>query len=60
MISGGDGLLEFSVYPVRLGAGNWGTLRVGMNNNSTSVLENQIQYGLTTDDMSYSLGSSMS
>lgn len=49
--SGGDGLYESSLYPVGSGSGNWGTVRIGVSNNSTSVLSNQIQYGVTTDQI---------
>jgi hypothetical protein len=56
VLSGADGLYESSIFPVGSGAGNWGTLRVGVNNNSTAVLSSQIQNGLTTDDISNSFG----
>ena len=57
---GPDGLYESSLYPSGSGAGNWGTLRVGVNNNGTSTLASQIQNGLTTDDISASFGCFMS
>jgi hypothetical protein len=46
--SGPDGLYESQLYPVGSGSpGNWGTIKVGVSNNSTSTLSAQIQYGIT-------------
>jgi Flp pilus assembly protein TadG len=46
--SGPDGVTESVLYPVGSGSpGNWGTIKVGVSNNSTSVLSAQIQYGIT-------------
>lgn len=46
--SGQDGVTESVLYPVRSGSpGNWGTIKVGVSNNSTSTLSSQIQYGIT-------------
>jgi hypothetical protein len=46
--SGPDGVTESVLYPVGSGSpGNWGTIKVGVSNNSTSVLGNQIEYGIT-------------
>ncbi len=46
--SGPDGIAESTTYPVSGGlAGNWGTIKVGVSNNSTSTLGAQIQYGIT-------------
>lgn len=46
--SGADGVAESQLYPVRNGSpGNWGTIKVGVSNNSTSILRSQIQYGIT-------------
>jgi hypothetical protein len=59
VLGGPDGLYESSLYPVSSGAGNWGTLRVGVNNNGTPTLASQIQKGLTTDDIRASFGCSM-
>ena len=37
--SGADGIYESQLYPVSSGSpGNWGTIKVGVSNNSTSVL----------------------
>jgi Flp pilus assembly protein TadG len=46
--SGPDGITESQLYPVANGSpGNWGTINVGVSNNSTSILGNQIRYGIT-------------
>jgi hypothetical protein len=46
--SGPDGITESVLYPVGSGnPGNWGTIKVGVTNNSTSILAAQIQYGIT-------------
>jgi Flp pilus assembly protein TadG len=43
-----DGVYESKLYPVSTGSpGNWGTVKIGVSNNSTSVLSDQIQYGVT-------------
>jgi Flp pilus assembly protein TadG len=45
---GSDGVAESQLYPVKNGSpGNWGTINVGVSNNSTSILSSQIQYGIT-------------
>jgi Flp pilus assembly protein TadG len=46
--NGADGIHESKLYPVASGSpGNWGTINVGVSNNSTSVLSAQIEYGIT-------------
>jgi hypothetical protein len=46
--AGADGITESQFYPVSSGSpGNWGTIKVGVNNNSTSVLGAQIRNGIT-------------
>jgi hypothetical protein len=46
--SGADGIYESQLYPVGSGSpGNWGTIKVGVSNNSTAILSSQIQYGIT-------------
>ena len=46
--AGADGIYESQLYPVSSGSpGNWGTIKVGVSNNSTSMLSAQIQYGIT-------------
>jgi Flp pilus assembly protein TadG len=46
--SGPDGVYESLLYPVSSGSpGNWGTINVGVSNNSTSILGAQIRYGIT-------------
>jgi hypothetical protein len=43
-----DGVPESLLYPVRSGnPGNWGTIKIGVSNNSTSTLGDQIRYGIT-------------
>ncbi len=46
--SGPDGVPESKLYPVKTGdPGNWGTVKIGVSNNSTSTLGAQIRYGIT-------------
>ena len=46
--SGPDGVYESVIFPVTNSSpGNWGTIKVGVSNNSTSTLASQIQYGIT-------------
>jgi Flp pilus assembly protein TadG len=50
--SGADGITESQLYPVKNGSpGNWGTIKVGVSNNSTSTLGAQIRYGITPDQL---------
>ncbi len=50
--SGPDGIPESKLYPVATGnPGNWGTVKIGVNNNSTSTLGAQIRYGITPAQM---------
>lgn len=50
--SGPDGITESLLYPVASGSpGNWGTLKVGVNNNSTSTLNSQIVDGISPSQM---------
>jgi Flp pilus assembly protein TadG len=50
--TGGDGIPESRAYPVKTGnPGNWGTIKVGVNNNSTSTLGAQIRYGITPQQL---------
>lgn len=43
-----DGVYESRLYPIGTGSpGNWGTVKIGVSNNSTSVLSDQILYGIT-------------
>jgi Flp pilus assembly protein TadG len=47
-----DGVPETVVYPVNnSGPGNWGTINVGVTNNSTSTLRSQIENGITPAQM---------
>jgi len=54
---GSDGILELNLYPGagtgQLPPGNFGTVDIGSPNNSTSVIANQILYGLTESDLAY-------
>ena len=46
--AGADGVPESQLYPVGTGnPGNFGTVKIGVNNNSTATLVSQIQYGIT-------------
>jgi Flp pilus assembly protein TadG len=50
--SGHDGVPETSVFPVdNAGPGNWGTFNIGVGNNSTNTLGDQIRYGVTPAQM---------
>lgn len=47
-----DGLYESKLYPDPSGSpGNWGTIKVGVSNNSTSTLGDQIRNGITPDQL---------
>jgi Flp pilus assembly protein TadG len=48
---GQDGVYESVLYPVRSNPGNWGTINIGVSNNSTSNLGSQIRYGITPAQM---------
>jgi Flp pilus assembly protein TadG len=48
----GDGIDESLLYPVDAGdPGNWGTVKIGVSNNSTSVLSAQIRFGITPQQL---------
>ena len=50
--SGSDGIGESQLYPVASGdPGNWGTVKIGVDNNSTKTLGDQIQNGVTAAQM---------
>ncbi|MGE3819031.1 MAG: hypothetical protein AB7I30_06310 [Isosphaeraceae bacterium] len=52
MTSGADGVYESKLYPVASGSpGNWGTINVGVSNNSTSTLGAQIRNGVTPSQL---------
>jgi hypothetical protein len=47
-----DGVHESVLYPVSSGSpGNWGTVKIGVSDNSTSTLGAQIRYGITPAQM---------
>lgn len=48
---GSDGVPESLLYPVKTGSGNWGTVKLGVSNNSTSTLGDQIRYGITPSQL---------
>ena len=51
--SGPDGITESMLFPVGTGSpGNWSTIKVGVNNNSTAILNSQILNGITPAEMS--------
>ena len=51
--SGSDGLYESKLYPVSNGSpGNWGTVKIGVSNNSTSTLGDQIRNGISASQLS--------
>ncbi|SIO23916.1 Putative Tad-like Flp pilus-assembly [Singulisphaera sp. GP187] len=50
--SGSDNIHESLIYPIQSGSpGNWGTIKVGVSNNSTSTLGDQIRNGITPAQM---------
>ena len=50
--SGSDGIQESQLYPVKNGyPGNWGTVKIGVSNNSTSTLGAQIRDGVTSQQL---------
>lgn len=54
--SGPDGIKEIDLYPYgnqALTPGNRGTVNLGPPNNSTAILNRQIQYGLNASDLAY-------
>ncbi len=54
---GSDGVLELNLYPGaganQLPPGNYGTVDIGSNNNSSADIARQILYGVNADDLSY-------
>ena len=56
--AGADGVPESQLFPVGTGSpGNWGTINVGVSNNSTATLVSQIQSGITPAQMATYSGS---
>jgi Flp pilus assembly protein TadG len=54
VVSGSDGILEMSMFPIDNGAsGNSGTVDIGNSNNSTADLSRQIRYGISASDLAY-------
>ncbi len=50
--SGPDGIAESVLFPVGSGSpGNWGTIKVGVSNNSTSILVSQIENGISPSQL---------
>jgi Flp pilus assembly protein TadG len=57
---GADGVTESRLYPVSNGSpGNWGTIEVGVTNNSTSTLSSQILNGITPAQLATFPGSTI-
>lgn len=61
-VSGGpDGILELNLFPGagtnQLPPGNFGTVDIGSENNSTNAISNQILYGISESDLAYHGGS---
>ncbi|CAN5902683.1 hypothetical protein BH23PLA1_BH23PLA1_21500 [soil metagenome] len=53
-----DGITESRLFPVESGnPGNWGTINVGVNNNSTNTIRDQIEYGITPQQLAQYPGS---
>lgn len=52
--NGSDGINELNLYPgPTLPPGNMGTIDIGDPNNSTSVISDQVLYGVTPADLAY-------
>ena len=51
MSPGQDGVYESDLYPIRSTPGNWGTIDIGVESNSTDVIGEQILYGITAAQM---------
>lgn len=52
VVKGSDGVTESRLFPVGNGyPGNWGTIKIGVSNNSTATLGAQIRYGVTPAQM---------
>ena len=50
--NGADGVAETVLYPVASGnPGNWGTVKIGVSNNSTATLAAQIQNGISPSQL---------
>lgn len=47
-----DGILEMNIYPINSEAGNFGTVNIGNDSNSTQVLSDQIENGLSDQYLS--------
>jgi len=56
--SGADGTREIQLYPDSLAPGNYGLLNIGTPNQSTPALEEQIENGVTVDDLEREIGTS--
>ena len=55
---GGDGLAELWLYPGDIeSSGNWGTVDIGGQDNSTAVIVRQILEGITPEDLEHHGGS---
>ncbi len=49
---GADRVTESVTFPVGSGSpGNWGTIKIGISNNSTAILAAQDQYGITPSEL---------
>ena len=55
---GADGIPEITLFPNNTGSsGNLGTVNIGVSNNSTSYISNQIRNGLSRGDLQFHGGS---
>lgn len=52
ILTPGDGILEMNIYPINNEAGNFGTVNIANDSNSTAILSDQIQNGLDEYDLS--------
>jgi hypothetical protein len=52
VVAGSDGIREVNLFPQGTGSpGNRGTVNIGVSNNSTAIVVNQILYGITPAQM---------
>ena len=53
MSRGPDGIFEINIYPGKVAPGNFGTIDLGSENNTTTDLSRQIRYGPNAYDLSF-------
>ena len=53
---GSDGITEVNLYPHDEAPGNYGLLNIGTDNQSTTALQGQIEYGVSPEDLEAEVG----